>query len=307
MIEYDAHKWDGHLFDIKGSMVRQVAGRVLLITAWSAGVVAIHKYVQPVAVPSTLHSLVGVALGLLLVFRTNASYDRFWEGRKAWGGMVNESRNLARATHAYLPESGNRREQIVRWTICFVYATMYSLRRTTANKESTDASGLEIGPQAKNLPAAEVAALAKTGHVPMAISFRISELIADARNKGQISDVTAAMLDNNVHLLVGYLGVCERIHKTPLPFAYVVHLRRALLIYCLTLPFALLDPFGWYTVLDTFLLAFIFFGIEEIGVDIEDPFGEDDNDLPLDAICQTIERNLLGTLSATETAHKSAV
>jgi putative membrane protein len=103
-------------------------------------------------------------------------------------------------------------------------------------------------------------------------------------------------LDNNVQLLIDYIGACERIHKTPLPFAYVVHLRRALILYCLTLPFALIESYGWSTVIDTLLIAYILFGIEEIGVEIEDPFGKDDNDLPLEQICATIERNLLSVI-----------
>jgi putative membrane protein len=103
-------------------------------------------------------------------------------------------------------------------------------------------------------------------------------------------------LDQNVQLLIDYLGGCERIHKTPLPFAYVVHLRRALILYCFTLPFALVESFGWGTILDTLLVAYVFFGIEEIGVEIENPFGQDDNDLPLERICATIEQNLQALL-----------
>jgi putative membrane protein len=99
-------------------------------------------------------------------------------------------------------------------------------------------------------------------------------------------------LDQNVQLLIDYMGGCERIHKTPLPFAYVVHLRRALIAYCFTLPFALLDQFEWGTIAAVLLIAYTLFGIEEIGVQIEDPFGSDDNDLPLKDICSTIEANL---------------
>ena len=103
-------------------------------------------------------------------------------------------------------------------------------------------------------------------------------------------------VDQNVQLLVDYVGGCERIHKTPLPFAYVVHLRRALIIYCFTLPFALITVFDWWTVLVTFFLAYTLLGIEEIGVEIEDPFGQDDNDLPLDRFCTTIEKDLRALL-----------
>lgn len=287
MIEYDAHKWLDHLFDIKGSLVKEITGRVLLIVVWSAIVVAFHEYVQPVGIPITLHSLVGVALSLLLVFRTNSSYDRFWEGRKAWGGIVNESRNLARGLRAWLPDQPELRERALAWTACFSHAAMGALR-----------NGSKLGPASARLPAAMVAETERAEHVPLAVAIRISETLAEARRAGHLSDYLMATLDNNVQLLVGYLGVCERIHRTPLPYAYVVHLRRALLLYCGTLPFALLEPFSWVTILDTLVVSFIFFGIEAIGVQIEDPFGDDDNDLPLEQICATIERNLFATVDS---------
>jgi ion channel-forming bestrophin family protein len=99
-------------------------------------------------------------------------------------------------------------------------------------------------------------------------------------------------LDQNVQLLIDYIGACERIHSTPLPYAYAVHLRRALILYCFTLPFALVARFGWDTIPATLFIAYVLFGIEEIGVEIEDPFGTDENDLPLETICNNIERNL---------------
>lgn len=283
MINYDAHKWRDHLFDIKGSMVRQIIYRVLSVVAWSAGVVAFHKYVQPVAIPSTVHSLVGVALGLLLVFRTNASYDRFWEGRKQWGAIVNESRNLARSSAALiLPHAPELHARLVRWATRFPWATMRRLRHKPG-----------MGDDLTGLDPAEVERTISAQHVPLAVALRMSECIAEARRAGIITDIQQMALDQNVQQLIDYVGACERIHKTPLPFAYVVHLRRSVIFYCFTLPFALLDPFGWSTILDTFLVAYIFFGIEEIGVEIEDPFGVDDNDLPLDNICRMIETNLV--------------
>ena len=109
MIQYDSHRWVEHLLDIKGSLVREIIGRVLRFTAWSAVVVYLDSHVHPVGIPSTIHNFVGVALSLLLVFRTNASYDRFWEGRKLWGSIVNETRNLIRTSEAFLiqaPEIG---------------------------------------------------------------------------------------------------------------------------------------------------------------------------------------------------------
>lgn len=99
-------------------------------------------------------------------------------------------------------------------------------------------------------------------------------------------------LDADCHQLVDCIGACERIHKTPIPFAYVVHLRRALVIYCATLPLALVGTFGWWNLVIVYLVSYILFGIEEIGVEIEDPFGDDENDLPLEQISEGIDKNV---------------
>ena len=282
MIDYDPHQWGHHFFDLKGSMVREIVGRLLAVTAWAAGVVAFHHYVHPVGVPSTVHGLVGVALGLLLVFRTNSSYDRFWEGRKLWGGIVNETRNLARAASVFLRERDPALYRtLVQWTSVFPYATAAVLRGEG-----------DLGPVAAQLPPEEVRQVGTSQHAALAVALRMSEALAEGRRRGHYTEYTQLTLDQNVQLLIDYLGGCERIHKTPMPFAYMVHLRRALVIYCFSLPFALVEPFGWAAVLDTFLVSYVFFGIEEIGVEIEDPFGTDDNDLPLERICGVIQANL---------------
>ncbi len=281
MIDYDPHDWYTHLFDIKGSMVREIIGRVGACVLWSVAVVAFHLFVFPVGMPSTVHGLVGFALGLLLVFRTNSSYDRFWEGRKFWGGIVNETRNLARGAKVHLKDDPALRNGVIRWTIAFAYAAMNGLR----GRDGVGAVGLRLESEA-----VETAVAAP--HTALEVATRITARLVEARDRGLISDYVLVALDQNVQLLVDYLGGCERIRRTPLPFAYMVHLRRALILYCFTLPFALVGDFGWMTVLDTLGVAYIFFGIEEIGVEIEDPFGEDDNDLPLDRICAMIDENL---------------
>jgi putative membrane protein len=286
MVDYDPHRWTQHFFDVRGSMVRDILGRVLACVVWAAAVVAFHRWVHPVSVPATPHTLVGTALGLLLVFRTNASYDRFWEGRKLWGGIVNETRNLGRSAGVFLaPEPGLLRE-LLHWTAAFPYAAAGVLR----------GGAPELGPSAEALPAERVARVRASQHVALAVARQASALLDAGRRQGLYGEVAQVSMDQNLQQLVDYLGGCERIHRTPLPFAYVVHLRRALVLYCFTLPFALVDGFGWLTVAATLLIAYVFFGIEEIGVEIEDPFGHDDNDLPLDRICQTIRGNLLGML-----------
>ncbi len=283
MIDYDPHKWWHHLFDLRGSMAREIIGRVLGVTLFSVLVVGYDHHIHKAGLPSTLHSMVGFALGLLLVFRTNSSYDRFWEGRKQWGAIVNESRNLARTAAVHLRGAPELLDPLVRWISVFNHATMHRLRGTAP----------VFGPSASALPPGELEQVAGAQHAPLASSVRITSLLAEARRRGLISDYVMVSLDQNVQLLIDYMGACERIHKTPMPFAYMVHLRRALLLYCFTLPFGLVDSFGWYTVAGTFITSYIFFGIEEIGVEIEDPFGDDDNDLPLEQICRNIENNVM--------------
>lgn len=285
MVEYDPHRWWSYFHYLRGSMVREIVGRVLLCVVWAVAVVAFSQNVRDVGVAPTVHTLSGMALSLLLVFRTNASYDRFWEGRKLWGGIVNETRNLVRAAEVFLGPTPLF-APLVRWTAAFPFATAAWLRGQQRR----------LGSHADLLPLSDVRRTLEAQHVPLAVARRMTAVLDEGRKQGLYPEYVQMQLDQNVQLLIDYLGGCERIHKTPMPFAYVVHLRRALILYCFTLPFALVDTFGWVTVLATFLVAYVFFGIEEIGVEIEDPFGVDDNDLPLDDICQGIQSTLLAFL-----------
>ncbi len=291
MVEYDPKHWTSHLFDIRNSMFHAIFGRILLCVGWSVVVLFVHDYLKKrlgmdhASIPSTVHSLVGFALGLLLVFRTNTSYDRFWEGRKLWGSIVNESRNLARQVITLLKDDPELMRATIRWAAAWPFAAMHAIR-----------GGTGLGPAAGRLPREEVRAALASGNVPLDVAGRITGLLAQARDRGLISDILFAHLDQNVQQLVNCLGGCERIKNTPLPFAYMVHIRRALILYCFTLPFALVDSYGPGAIVGTLLVAYIFFGIEEIGVEIENPFDGDDNDLPLGRICATIERDLLGLI-----------
>jgi putative membrane protein len=288
MIDYNKHDWTSHLFDVEGSMVREITGRVSVCVAWTIIIVVAHELMPlNLAISPTVHTLVGLALGLLLVFRTNASYDRFWEGRRQWGSIINETRNLARAVRAYVaPAAPDLAEQIVLLTAAFPNVAVSDLRLEPA----------DVGPVRDRLPAEDVAAIVSAPHPALAVATRISERLAEARERGAVPDILVSMLDTTVGRLVDDLGACERIQKTPLPFVYVVHLRRTLILYCFTLPFALVGLYGWWTILVALLASYMFFGIEEIGVEIENPFGLDSNDLPLERFCRTIEHDVLPIL-----------
>ena len=165
-------------------------------------------------------------------------------------------------------------DHTIRWAGVFPYAVKNALRGTDG-----------LGPIAAELPKAELDWVIGSEHPPLSIATRITVRLVKARDKRLISDVILWEIDQNVQQLVDYLGGCERIHATPLPYAYMVHLRRVLIVYCFTLPFALVDTFGWLTIPAILGVAYTFFGIEEIGVEIEDPFGHDLNDLALEDLC----------------------
>lgn len=312
MIQYDPHHWRSHLFDIKGSMLREIFSRVAVCVVWSIIVVAWHHtgrieaFVKPSpdgnvtiysppflnrlahvtsSIPLTGHTLVGAVLGLLLVFRTNSSYDRFWEGRKLWGSIVNDSRNLGRLASTLLREDAELLRRLLRWAIVFPWSVRYRLL-----------GWKDIGCDTDDLPKGEVKLTEQSEHVPLAVARRMTEQIETARQRGLVSDIQQSMLEGFIGRLIDSLGACERIHNTPLPFAYMVHLRRALIIFLATMPLAIVKDFGWTTVPATLLISYVMLGIEEIGVEIEDPFGTDENDLPLKTICENIEKNLRGLL-----------
>jgi ion channel-forming bestrophin family protein len=282
MIHYNPQRWLDHLFDVKGSLIPEITLRVLSCVAWTVGVVLFHNYVVLVEVPATVHTLLGIALGLLLVFRTNSSYNRFWEGREIWGRLINESRNLARGASVHLRNDPVLLDALIRWVGAFPYAVKNVLRGTDG-----------LGPLADEIPKAELEKVERSEHPALTVSKRITTLLVEARDKGLISDITLASLDQNVQLMVDYLGGSERINSTPLPFAYMVHLRRVMIVYCFTLPFALVGSFGWLTVPAILGVTYTFFGIEEIGVEIENPFGHDLNDLALEELCGKITKNVL--------------
>jgi len=247
----------------------------MAVGAFASWAYAEHKFrVSPLA-----HTLIGAALGLLLVFRTNASYDRFWEGRKLMGAIVNRSRDLARQVATYVDDPPLQRD--LRRQIVAMVALINQILR-----HETDLTAL--GDRLTEAERQRLAGL-KPRHIVVArwIGSRLRQL-ADS---GKLTEIRLQLMDANLTSLIDSLGGAERIMKTPVPFAYAQHIKTFVLLFCFTVPFAMAEAARWYTPVASGLLAFALFGIEEIGIEIEDPFGYDANDLPLDAILSTIEAN----------------
>lgn len=275
MIQYDTRNWLRLLVSFHGTVLPRIAVRVAIAGAIGGGVALLaDRGIANLAIAASVHTLVGVALGLLLVFRTNASYDRFWEGRRLVGAMVNNARDLARQSACYLDRSSPELRAAQGDLVIALYAT---IRRYLRGER-------EWPELATRLPAERLAALATVRCPPVLVARWVGDGLAAEAAAGRLSEHRLVVLDGAVSDLLDALGGCERILRTPVPFAYAHHIKGFLTVFCFTVPMALLASMGWYTAPAAAVVAYAMFGIDEIGVEIEDPFGYDPNDLPLDAI-----------------------
>jgi putative membrane protein len=277
MIEYEGRAWLPILFRVRGSVIPRLLPRVAVTAA--LGVVAVlllHR--NGFKIPGNAHTLVGVALGLLLVFRTNASYDRYWEGRRLLGFLVNRTRDLARQAGAYVQDA-EARAALGRLIPAFYWVAAQTLRRQDS-----------LGRAERLLTPDERTALAGVAYRAPVVTKWISDRLRAEAAAGRLSDHRLQMLDANLTSFNDSLGGAERILRTPIPFAYAQHIKIFVVLFCFSAPFVLADVMGWATPAACGLLALALFGIDEIGVEIEDPFGDDPNDLPLDAIGTGIEK-----------------
>jgi putative membrane protein len=283
MIEYNGKSWVEVLWQMKGSVIPRLVPRILVTSG--IGFIASLLYSRfGFRLPDSAHTLLGVALGLLLVFRTNASYDRYWEGRKLLGGMVNRSRNLVRQSVSYIEgqddASKEARRELQRLTTVF-----FALLRQYLRKErDLESLGVPITPE-------ERAALEPIRVRPNLAVHWLSAALQSNLKAGRISEDRLRILDENITQLIELWGGAERILKTPIPFAYAQHIKGFLTLFCFTVPFALVESMKYFTPIAAALIAYGMFGIDEIGVEIEDPFGDDPNDLPLTAISETIQND----------------
>ncbi|MDX2090511.1 MAG: bestrophin family ion channel [Kofleriaceae bacterium] len=277
MIDYDGRAWLPILFRLRGSVIPRLLPRCVIAAAiGAAAVIALEE--RDLKIPTLAHTLVGVALGLLLVFRTNASYDRYWEGRRLVGFMVNRSRDLARQVAAYI-ENAETRVRIARLIPAFYWLSAETLRKSPS-----------LGAAAPLLTDAQRTTLAGAGfRAPLVLRWISEELHLEAK-AGRLSEQRLQALDANLTAFNDALGGAERILKTPIPFAYAQHIKIFVVLFCFSAPFAMAEVMGWATPVASSLLALALFGVDEIGVEIEDPFGDDPNDLPLDAIGAGIEK-----------------
>ncbi len=291
MIVPNERSWFSYLTAVRGSSIIKTWPRILIVTLFATFVTAIKLRfgIESYSMTVTPFTLVGLALAVFLGFRNKESYDRFWEGRKLWGALVNISRSFTRQLHLFFPaksdsdpETDSRRTQLVHRTIAFVHALRHNLRNTDPLAE--------IQPW---LPADELKSLADSRNISNSIMHRTGELLRGEWQKGNIHDWHLPALEQSLTEFTAIQGACERIRSTPIPFTYNVLTHRIVAIYCLALPLGLVKEIGYLTPLVVAFISFAFFGLDEIGDEVEQPFGMDDNHLPLTTLSRMIEVNLL--------------
>lgn len=263
-------------FALRGSILPAIARPVLGLMAVAAVLTAIgeHFAALPRIEPAGF-GVFGAALSLFLGFRNNAAYDRWWEARKLWGGMLADLRSYAREVEVFVADPALRRALLAD-ALAFLHLHRAQLRRLPDDAECRRRA-LE---------------LMATAHPPCAAMDRLNARLADAYRAGTLDGFGARTLTQRTGSLALAQAGCERIAATPLPFVYSLLIYRTTYLYCLLLPLALVGGAGWMTPLIVGVVAYVFLGLAEVSEELSHPFRLTLNALSLDAICRAAEISL---------------
>jgi ion channel-forming bestrophin family protein len=262
------------MFSVRGSVLPHIRWTLFAMTAIATAMVFIdHHFLKLDYANATPFALFGAALSLFLGFRNNAAYDRWWEARKLWGGLIVDIRSFAREVQIFVPDAGLH-PRLLRLALAFVH-----LHRAQLRKLSHDPAAVA---------AAQAAGLAADATAHAALN-QMAALIAAAHRAGDIDGFGARALAGRLASFEMQQASNERIASTPLPYVYSLLVFRTSYMYCLLLPLALIGPAGWLTPLFVGIVSYVFFGLAVVTEELAHPFGETLNALPLDALCRAAE------------------
>ncbi|GAA0875353.1 bestrophin family ion channel [Wandonia haliotis] len=282
MIKYDPKSWVLHILSIHKSDTVRMLWKELL---YMAILTSILTYIEITYLPNAkwtkdlmaVYSLVGFVLSLLLVFRTNTGYERWWEGRKKWGELVNNTRNLAIKINAS-SVSDETKSFFRRMIPNITYAVKEHLRNGVVLEE------LDLTTDERKL-------LDESSHIPNTLVNGMYNRLEREKKVGNISDVEMMIVDTNLKTFADIYGACERIKNTPIPYSYSLFLKKFIVLYVTTMPLAFITSFGYWSILVVVFVFYVLVSMEVLAEEIEDPFGRDDNDLPTDELCEKIKAN----------------
>ncbi|HBC2886372.1 TPA: bestrophin family protein [Citrobacter freundii] len=283
MIVRPQQHWMHLIFVWHGSVLSKIFSRLLLNFLLSIAVIIMLPWYTMLGIKFTLapFSILGVAIAIFLGFRNNACYSRYVEARHLWGQLMIASRSLLREVKTTLPDDAEL-GQFVRLQIAFAHCLRMTLRRNPQAK-----------PLAKYLSEKDLQTVFAAQSPANRILLLMGEWLAVRRRDGQLSDILFHSLNNRLNDMSAVLAGCERIANTPVPFAYTLILHRTVYLFCIMLPFALVVDLHYMTPFISVLISYTFISLDTLAEELEDPFGTENNDLPLDAICNAIEIDLL--------------
>ncbi|MGE9550377.1 bestrophin family protein [Erwinia amylovora] len=283
MIVRPSQHWFRRLFDWHGSVLSKILFRLSLNQVMSIVAVISYQWYESLGIHLTTapFSLLGVAIAIFLGFRNNASYARFTEARTVWGSLLIVQRSLLRQIKSVLLLDDAAAREFAGLMTAFAWSLKHQLRQTDAGSDLQQRLPERWHDRVLNspLPGSQ-------------ILLCMGLWLGEQRQKGAVSDILWQSIDENLNHLSQVLGACERIATTPIPFAYSLILHRTVYLFCTLLPFALVSDLHYMTPLVSVFISYTFLSLESLAEELEDPFGVDANDLPLDAICVVIERNL---------------
>lgn len=281
MLDEDSTKWFKPVFEFhKADTFRKLIPMLLLLAVFTAAIAWLElTYLHladnhPLKNITLMHGLLGFAISMLLVFRTNTAYERWWEGRKLWGSLVNCSRNLAIKFDAFLPDEarGERREVA---HLVGAFAVELSDHLLNCQKPTDPSEGID-----------------RSKHVPAQLAGRLVQRVSAWRQEGKLSDTQLWMLNGDLTNLMDVCGACERIKNTPIPYSYITFLKKFIVAYSVTLPMGYAFALNWLAVPVVVFVFYVLASLELIAEQIEDPFGEDSNDLPTGRYAAMITSNV---------------
>lgn len=283
MISYNPKEWFSFIFRAhKGDTFRKLWPVMIVIGLYSWGIayleleywkLAENSYIRNITI---MHNMLGFVISLLLVFRTNTAYDRWWEGRKMWGALLNNSRNLALKLAVMLKDSEDK--ALMRKLIpAYAQVLNLHLKNSDISHELFDDAILSAEHYT---------------HRPNQIAKNIAARLNDFYLSGKISGEQLILLNAELQSLTDICGACERIKNTPIPYSYSAFIKKFIFAYVLTLPFGYVFQLGYYVIPVVVFIFYVLASLELIAEEIEDPFGNDANDLPTARIAENIQKNV---------------
>jgi putative membrane protein len=284
MVTYNPKEWFRLIIQFhKSDTFRILLPTMLLLGAITATICVIEKKFLKIEVPALtiFHQIAGFIISMVLVFRINTAYERWWEGRKLWGALINNSRNLAIKLHAIIPANDLKSRQEFHVLISnFPFALKEHLRNNVTNE---DISFLPIHTESD---------YSRVSHKPNFIARQLNSHCVALCKKVQQTPNDFLVLSENLNQLNDICGACERIKRTPIPFSYSSFIKKIIFIYISTMPITFGLTIGFWAIPIVMIMFYAFASLELISEEIEDPFGTDSNDLPTDEISVRIKENI---------------